>query len=129
MKNEPKTIERLTRGEEEIMQILWDLKTATVSEVIDRIPAPQPKYTTVATFLKILEKKGYATHSSDARTHRHEPLVSREEYADTVARTMLRSYFGGSLSHLVSFFSERKNLSLEEADQIARIIDESRKKK
>ena len=51
--NEPQTT--LTRGEEEIMQILWQLGNGVVNEIIARTEEPHPKYTTVATFLKILE--------------------------------------------------------------------------
>ena len=52
-------ITELTRGEEEIMQILWRLGDAVVNDIIARTDEPHPKYTTVATFLKILENKGF----------------------------------------------------------------------
>jgi len=44
-------ITELTRGEEEIMQILWRLGDAVVNDIIARTDEPHPKYTTVATFL------------------------------------------------------------------------------
>ena len=47
----------LTRGEEEIMQILWRLENAVVGEIIEQTSEPHPKYTTVATFLKILQDR------------------------------------------------------------------------
>ena len=49
-----KKLTELTRGEEEIMQILWRLGDAVVNEIIAQTKEPRPKYTTVATFLKIL---------------------------------------------------------------------------
>ena len=57
----------LTRGEEEIMQILWRLGDAVVNEIIAQTEEPRPKYTTVATFLKILENKGFVGHTPKAK--------------------------------------------------------------
>lgn len=59
-----KNSERLTRGEEEVMQILWSLGQACCNDIIARFPDPKPKYTTVATFIKILENKGFVAHYS-----------------------------------------------------------------
>lgn len=47
----------LTKAEEQIMQILWKLKEAVVKQVVDEFEDPKPAYTTVATVLKVLEKK------------------------------------------------------------------------
>ena len=71
----------LTRGEEEIMQILWRLGDAVVNEIIAQTEEPRPKYTTVATFLKILENKGFVGHTPEGKSHRYYPLVGREQYA------------------------------------------------
>ena len=76
-----KKLTELTRGEEEIMQILWKLGDAVVNEIIAETKEPHPKYTTVATFLKILENKGFVGHTSEGKSHRYHPLVGREEYA------------------------------------------------
>ena len=74
-------ITELTRGEEEIMQILWRLGDAVVNDIIARTDEPHPKYTTVATFLKILENKGFVSHTAEGKSHRYFPLIGREEYA------------------------------------------------
>lgn len=74
-------IPELTRGEEEIMQILWQLGNGVVNDIIARTDEPHPKYTTVATFLKILENKGYVRHEAEGKSHRYFPVVSRETYA------------------------------------------------
>ena len=58
-------IEPLTDGEERIMQMLWSLGEGTVNDILAVIPEPKPKYTTVATFIKILEIK--ATSPTAAR--------------------------------------------------------------
>ena len=98
----------LTRGEEEIMQILWRLGDAVVNEIIAQTKEPRPKYTTVATFLKILENKGFVNHTPEGKSHRYYPAVSREEYARGVMSSVLSSYFDGSLAQMVSFFSRQE---------------------
>ena len=118
----------MTRGEEEIMQILWELETASVNEIIARTAEPKPKYTTVATFLKILENKGFVGHTVQGKTHRYHPILRKEEFAQTVISSMLSNYFGGSLAQLVSFFSERENLSVEELDELLELVQKSRRR-
>lgn len=119
MKNK---IPTLTRGEEEIMQILWQLGSATVNEIIARTDEPRPKYTTVATFLKILENKGFVSHVPEGKSHRYHPDVSREEYARGVMSSMLTNYFDGSIAQLVSFFSRNEKISDSEQQEILEIM-------
>lgn len=117
----------LTRGEEEIMQILWRLGDAVVNEIIACTNEPHPKYTTVATFLKILENKGFVGHNAEGKSHRYHPLVSREEYARGVMSSVLTSYFGGSLAQMVSFFSRHEDISVKEMEEILEIMRNARK--
>lgn len=117
----------LTRGEEEIMQILWRLESAVVSEIIECTSEPHPKYTTVATFLKILENKGFVGHSTEGKSHRYYPILAKEDYAQTVVSSMLSNYFDGSLSQMLSFFSERENISVEEMDGIMEIFQRTKR--
>ena len=117
----------LTRGEEEIMQILWQLGDAVVNEIIARTREPHPKYTTVATFLKILENKGFVAHRPEGKSHRYYPLIGKEEYARTVMSSMLTSYFDGSLSQMVSFFSRHEKISVGEMEEILEIMRQAKK--
>ena len=120
-------ITELTRGEEEIMQILWRLGDAVVNDIIARTDEPHPKYTTVATFLKILENKGFVSHTAEGKSHRYFPLIGREEYARGVMSSMLSSYFDGSLAQLVSFFSRHENIPAREMDEILEIMRNAKK--
>ena len=120
-------IPELTRGEEEIMQILWRLGDAVVNEIIAQTKEPRPKYTTVATFLKILENKGFVNHTPEGKSHRYYPAVSREEYARGVMSSVLSSYFDGSLAQLVSFFSRHEQIPMREMDEILEIMHQAKK--
>lgn len=117
----------LTRGEEEVMQILWSIGSGFVNDIIARMKEPKPKYTTVATFIKILENKGFVRHEVVGKSHLYFPLVAKEEYAGNVMRSMVSNYFGGSLSQMVSFFSQKENISVKEMDEILEIVEKMRK--
>lgn len=118
-----KKILELTRGEEEVMQILWGIGSGVVNDIIARMEEPKPKYTTVATFIKILENKGFVRHEAVGKSHRYFPLVSKEDYAGNKMRSMLSNYFDGSLSQMVSFFSQKENISVKEMDEILEIVE------
>lgn len=128
-KNDTKNLPELTRGEEEVMQILWELGEGGVNEIIARMKEPKPKYTTVATFVKILENKGFVGHRAAGKGYCYYPTIERDHYAGRRVRSMLSSYFGGSLSQLVSFFSQHEEISSEEMSEILEIMERSRQEK
>ena len=119
-----KDLQTLTRGEEEVMQIIWQLGEASVAQIIENMEEPKPKYTTVATFIKILENKGFVGHSVEGRSHRYFPLIAKDEYAAGIAKSLLTSYFNGSLSQMVSFFGKKEDISVVEMDEILEIVEQ-----
>ena len=71
----------LTKGEEEVMQLLWELGKGTVNDILERYGQEKPKYTTVATFLKLLEDKGYVGHKAAKAMKRSKSIEARQEKA------------------------------------------------
>lgn len=116
--------QELTRAELEIMQVLWTRGAGVVHDILAQLPAPKPAYNTVSTIVRILEKKGFVAHKAYGKTHEYYPLVTKDAYASRYMDTVLDNFFGGSLSRLVSFFSENKSLSVEEADAILQMLKE-----
>lgn len=114
----------LTKGEEDIMKILWGLGKGTVNDVLEHCCEPKPKYTTVATFLKLLEDKGFAGHISQGKSNMYYPLVEQKEYAGSVAGNMIDSFFGGSVLQMLSFFSSEKKLSAQEKQDLLKLAQE-----
>ena len=114
----------LTKGEEEVMQVVWKLGKATVHDVIECLDEPKPKYTTVATFLKLLEDKKFVGHIQSKKVNTFYPLVDKMDYAGDVAGNMLDNFFDGSLSRMVSFFGSEKKLSPEEKAELLRLAQE-----
>lgn len=114
----------LTKGEEDVMKILWMLGKGTVNDILEHCAEPKPKYTTVATFLKLLEDKGFAGHASTGKSNMYYPLIEQKEYAGSVAGNMLDSFFGGSLVQMLSFFSSEKKLSSKEKQDLLKLAQE-----
>ncbi|WP_295911150.1 BlaI/MecI/CopY family transcriptional regulator [uncultured Alistipes sp.] len=110
--------QELTRAELEIMQVLWAKGAVVVHDILDEMDEPKPAYNTVSTIVRILEKKGFVSHKAYGKTHEYYPLISKDDYARRYMDTVLNNFFGGSVSRLVSFFSENKAISLEETDAI-----------
>ena len=123
-----KAKQKLTNSELQVMECLWQLpeNKGFGKDITERFPDPKPAYNTVATFLQILEKKGFVESFHQGRKLIFQALVSRDEYARFSIKDTAKSFFGGSFAQLVSFFAKEENLSREEIDEIINIINEGR---
>ena len=120
--------EELTRGEEEVMRHIWNLKEATVNDIIAQMAEPKPKYTTVATFIKLLENKKYVDHFQVGKSFVYIPAIKREKYAKIVLNGVIDNYFEGSISKLVAYYAENEAVSQEELQTICATIEELKNK-
>ena len=116
-------VKELTKAEEQLMQILWDLKKAFVKEVIDELPAPKPAYNTVSTVIRILESKGFVSHTSFGKSHQYYPIISKEAYKNFATDKLLNGYFENSVESMFSFFVKKEKIDLAEADEIMKMIE------
>lgn len=117
----------LTKAEEQIMQALWALGPSFVKDIIPVLPAPQPHYNTVSTLIKILVEKGFADFKAFGKSHQYYALVSKEEYSSRSVQHLVKGYFNGSFSNLVSFFVKEKDLSVSDLEQLLENIKASKK--
>ena len=118
MKEKTPAIQRLTKAEEQVMQILWDLNEAVVKDIVDHFKNPRPAYTTVATVLKVLEKKKFVTHRKIGNTHLYLPLISKAEYSKFQLSHLLVDYFNGSYPKMATFFARMNDLSIQELEEM-----------
>ena len=114
--------QELTPAELEIMQILWDRESAFVNDILAELPEPKPAYNTVSTIVRILEQKGYLAHKAYGRSHEYYPIIDRESYTKDFMVNVLNNFFGGSASRMVSFLSSNESISLEETDEILKLL-------
>ncbi len=120
-------MEKLTTKEEEIMQVLWQLKKAFVKEVVAKLPQPKPHYNTVSTVIRKMEDKGFVKHEAFGNTHRYFPLISKEDYRKRYFSTAIHNYFENSYKNVVSFFAKEEKISVEELREIIEIIENKEK--
>ena len=117
-------MKELTKAEEQIMNILWDIEKGFVKDVLELFPEPKPAYNTVSTIIRILEKKEFLAHKSYGNSHQYYPLVGREEYTKNYLNSFVNSYFGNSLEQMVSFFSKQNKVDIKEAEKIIDLMKE-----
>lgn len=115
-------MQELTRAELEIMQILWRLESGFVNDILEAMPTPKPAYNTVSTIVRILEKKGFVAHKAFGKSHQYYPIVDRHTYTRGFVSNVLDNFFGGSVGNMVSFLSHEKNISVQEADEIIKML-------
>jgi|SRR5687767_807819 len=112
----------LTRAEEQVMQVLWKLGSAFLREIVESMPAPKPHQNTVATLLKILVEKEFVNITVLGRQHQYFPLVGKEEYSKRTIKQIVKGYFEGSFSNVVSFMVKENNISIEELENLLQQI-------
>ena len=107
---------QLTKAEEQIMQILWDMKDGLVKDVRDNFSDPKPARNTVSTVLRILEKKGYVGHKAYGNVHLYHPLISKSDYSKSQLFGLMEGYFNNSFPAMASFFAREKDLTVKELE-------------
>jgi len=109
---------RLTRAEEEIMLVLWNLKEATIRDIKNELEEPNTPYTTVSTVVRVLEKKGIVAHKAVGTTYLYYPLLNKKEYLKGHLSGIVTNYFGGSISRMTAFFAKENDLNLHELQNL-----------
>lgn len=119
----------LTKAEEQVMQVLWKLEKGFLREIIDAMPAPKPHQNTVATLLKILVDKEFVSITVLGRQHMYSPLVGKDEYSKRTMKQIVKGYFEGSFSNVVSFMVRENNISIEELESLLNQIKKQQNQK
>ena len=115
-------MERLTQVEEETMQAVWQTGEGNIKAFMENMETPSP-YTTVASTIKNLEKKGYLISRLIGNAYLYKPLVSEEEYKKRFVGNVVKDYFDNSYKELVNFFVEQKKLTAKELKEILELIE------
>ncbi len=109
---------QLTKAEEQVMQILWEMGEGLVKDVRDRFGDPKPARNTVSTVIRILEKKGFVGHKDYGNVFVYYPLVMKNEYSGKQLFGLLNDYFNNSFPAMASYFVREKDLSIKDLEQL-----------
>jgi len=111
-------MEKLTKAEEEIMVLIWEKGACTVSDLIKEMKDPKPAHSTISSFIRILEKKGYVDHKAYGRTYEYFPVVKKADYSKGRLSGLISDFFGGSVDELVSFIVKEDKMSINEMQSL-----------
>ena len=120
-------LEKLTQQEEEAMQAVWRNGEGNVKAFLDNLDIELP-YTTLASTIKNLEKKGFITSRLVGNAYLYKPAITEEEYKKKFMGSVVKDYFSNSYKELVSFFVDQKKLSAQELKEIIKMIESGKKK-
>lgn len=120
-------MEKLSLQEEELMQVIWQYGEGSVKTFLQEFPDPKPPYTTIASTIKNLEKKGFVTSKLLGNTYIYSSNVSEEVYKQTFMQGFIRNYFNNSYKEMVNFFVQQKKLKPKDLQDIINMIEDNKK--
>ena len=126
MMKAPKTY-TLTKAEIQIMNILWEMpEGGCVHDIIAQYDEPKPAYTTIATFMKILQNKKFVEYrKASGKTHIYYPLMTKEEYTRQVMNEVKDNFFEGSKSSFLKFFAREEKLTEDDVQELLNMINQA----
>ncbi len=117
-------MEKLTAVEEEAMLIVWHLGGGVTKDFLNEYPEPKPPYTTLASVMKNLERKGFLQTKRYGPTYYYSPLIDEQEYKRSSLSGFVKRYFADSYKSMISFFVKDDNISTDELKEILSHIEE-----
>lgn len=117
-------MKEITKAQEDILKALWEIGDGAVSDVLEGLSDPKPAYNTVATVIKVLEKKGYVNHKTYGKTNVYYPLIAKKDYAGNILKDTFKNFFNGSLNLMFSQFVKAKKVSLKELEDLRILLEE-----
>lgn len=117
-------MEPLTKREEEIMQIFWDIKKGFVKDIIAKLPE-NPPYNTISSVVRILEKKGYLKFKQYGNTYEYSAKISKKKYRKQIFKTMMSDYFDNSYKKVVSHLVEENKLDEKDIEKLMKFIEDN----
>jgi len=121
-----KTSPALTDAEARVMAVLWQLRSATVGDVLAALtPERAVSYSTVQTILRILEDKAYVEHDKVARAFIYRPVVDERQARRRALRHLATRLFNGSPSLLVMNVLNDEEMDPDELQRLKKLIEEA----
>ena len=120
-------MEKLTRQEEEVMMLIWQLgKACYIREVMDIYPEPKPPYTSVASTVKNLQRKGYLQSTAKGVSYLYSVKISKDKYKSRFMQDWVKDDFHDSYRQMVSFFAKEQSISADDLREILQEIEKGR---
>jgi predicted transcriptional regulator len=118
-----KDMKEITKAQEDILKAVWEIETGAVTDVLEKLPDPKPAYNTVATVIKVLERKGYIGHRTYGKTNVYFALISRSDYAQYIVRDAFTGLFNRSINQMVSPLIKNREIGIAELEELKQIVE------
>ncbi|MFD2600226.1 BlaI/MecI/CopY family transcriptional regulator [Sphingobacterium corticis] len=116
-------MEKLTIQEEEAMRAIWKSEGGLIRDILENLTSEEEMpYTTLASTVRNLERKGYVKAVKHGNAKRYEPIISAQEYKGKFMNGFVGEYFKNSYKEMVSFFVKEERLSPQELEDILDMI-------
>jgi len=119
----------LSKTEEQLMEHIWKKEKVYLKELIEAHPSPKPAATTLATLLKRMQDKGFVGYEVHGNTRQYYALISKADYFSKHFNGIIKHFFNDSVSQFASFFTNTRNLSTAELEELKKIVDGALKRK
>ena len=123
LRNNRNVMEKLSQQEEEAMQAVWQNGVGFIKDFLELLTEPKPPYTTLASTIKNLERKGFVESEKIGNSFRYIPVIAEEEYKKRFMSGFVNDYFKNSYKDLVTFFAHEKKISAVELKEIIKLIE------
>ncbi|WP_430810348.1 MULTISPECIES: BlaI/MecI/CopY family transcriptional regulator [unclassified Carboxylicivirga] len=117
-------MKQLTKAEEEVMQILWQMGKGIIKEILAGFKDKRPAYNTVATVLKVLKNKEVVDFKKVGNVYVYYPLITKEAYSSFQMKYLLKNYFGGSFARLAAFFAKDNDMDIQDLEELLKEADQ-----
>ena len=114
---------KLSKTEEQIMELIWSKGKLFLKDLIDCYSDPKPATTTIATLLKRMQNKGFVGYKLYGNSRQYYPLVKKTDYFSKQVNGIVKDFFGDSALQFASFFTTTSNLTTSELEDLKKIID------
>lgn len=117
-------MKELTKGEEQVIKVLWGIKKGFLKDVVEAFPEPKAANTTIATVLKVLVKKGFVGFHTFGKSNEYFPIITQDEYTKSHFKIMVQGYFNNSYKAFASFFTKEVTTDLDELEEMKALLEE-----
>lgn len=117
---------KLTKQEEEVMLQVWRLNNCTIKDILQQLEEPKPPYTTIASVMNNLKRKGYLVAKQHGLVYHFTPKIAQTDYKADFMSNFVGNYFKNSFREMVSFFAKKDKISPEDLRDIISEIEKGK---
>ncbi len=115
----------ISQGETEVLKALWQIEKGSVGEIFAAVdPELDMDYTTVQTYVRRLEAKGYVDSKRVGRNKRYRSALRRSQVVGEAIDDFVERLFDGDFLPMVKHLVDSRKISQSEIEDLLKIVKE-----